>query len=189
MQDVLRTIFEWLFRSQPATFRSDYSLNGSMDRLRGITSDYWSAPWRRSSNMVGSVEAGWVNLQRVRLFVGNRMNPHFVGHLRETENGVVLKGRFTLGGGIKVIIGLSLVVEFLFFIGFIHSARLPTDWWVPGIFLGVIILKVVRLRVKPWFPRSDVSWLSKTITSALTCSAAASRSYLSIVATDEGDAM
>lgn len=164
-----RSIIAFLFPSVPAVFASDYSLAASVERLRAAMPGSFAERFTRST-MTGTVSADRVRLTRIIPFVGNSYCPHFFGSFRETGQGVVLSGCFTMSQWVKTFmalwLGFAVFWTVVVILGTVSGRA--TVWWGPFFGLGFIALGVGGLKLSQWFARNDVPWLSTTITAALT---------------------
>jgi hypothetical protein len=77
---MLRWLKNLLFESTPAEFRSDYSLDESVQRLAAVTSR-WALSLSQTQ-AVGKVSPDKVRLQRVIPMVRNSFKPFFTGTSR-----------------------------------------------------------------------------------------------------------
>jgi len=175
---VFQELFRNLFGNVPVEFRSAFSLEESVSRLRERTSrSLFHSLFRQSA--VGRVTADSVRLQRVVPFFGNSFKPIFVGKFLAENGCVILRGRFTTFSFTKIfmVIWFSffiaiLVLEVLGEFGFIRFKVVPPQeaslaaisFLFPYIFLvgGALFIKFGW-----WLSRGDMKYLALVIKAAL----------------------
>lgn len=165
---MIRWFIDLLYGSVPADFESTFDLEQSVRRLAGATSrTIFAALFRQQA--VGKVSASRVSLQRAIPLVGNSFKPFFIGSFQETDNRVVLSGRFTIHWSTKIFMsvwfGLCIVWTIVAIAGVLIEDL--QKWWVPFIGPGMICVGTAMVWVSKWFARNDVAWLSRVIRDAL----------------------
>jgi hypothetical protein len=166
---MLRWLKNLLFESTPAEFRSDYSLDESVQRLAAVTSR-WGLSLSQTQ-AVGKVSADKVRLQRVIPMVRNSFKPFFTGHFETRDGRTVLTGHFAIPTAARIFMVIWLAMATLFSVAFLAGdlrsangtpASLPLFAFLfPAAGIGLIVLG-------KWFARNDVAWLSDVMTRALT---------------------
>jgi len=171
---VFRWFYDLLYERVPAEFKSAFSLEESIGRLRSAT--------RRSSfsvlaaqAAVGRVTESKVSLQRVIPMVRNSFKPFFIGRFELRGGDTYLVGDFTappftkifmsIWFGILLLIALAMLTVFLANPG-------PFGFAAVGPF-GMIVAGIIFLRIGKWFSRNDAAWLSRFISTALSAPASA----------------
>jgi hypothetical protein len=165
---MLRWLWNFLYGSTPAEFRSAYALAESVERLRAATKRSVFAAMGETT-AVGKVSERSVRLQRVIPMVGNSFKPFFIGHFELRDGEVVLAGKFTM---------LPLVKAFMtVWFGMVALGGLATllGGWVKGGNAGLFIVQpflmfgagLALVAAGKWFARNDAAWLSRLIERAL----------------------
>lgn len=173
-------MFKWMFapifRSEPAEFRSDYSIDKSVSRLRGHTRRTIFSNLFRVT-VVGKVQQDSVRLQRAIPFLGSIFKPFFFGKFINREGAVVLNGKFAIHFFEKLFmtvwIGFALawtMFSCLLAIGWLFNPNRNVDdpsYWFP--FMGVAFVIVGRYFVKFcwWLSSGDIKYLSRVIQDSL----------------------
>lgn len=177
---MFRSVIAFLFPSVPAVFHSDYPLGDSVERLRGALDSTVDEPIFRST-MTGDVSDDHVQLARAILSGGETDRVHFFGSFRETNQGVVLSGHFTMSKWPKAYelfaLGFAALLAAVCVVGSVLGivmmvlgvTRFSAEVvYGPPAGLGFLALGVGNLKLQQWFARNDIPWLSRTITAALT---------------------
>lgn len=165
---MIRTLFQFLYGSVPAEFKSGFDLVESINRLRAATKrSVFSALAQTAA--VGPVKETKVRLQRVIPLVGNSFKPFFFGRFEVRQDGVYLVGKFTLLPFVKVFMTFWLGATT--FIGFLllaagGQAQGAGRWAALGPFV-MVGFGIGLVAVGKWFARNDVDWLSNVIRTAL----------------------
>jgi hypothetical protein len=166
---MFRWLFDSLYGSIPAEFRSSHGVADSIERLRAATKrSVFSAIGEQAA--VGRVSETGVRLQRVIPMVRNSFKPFFVGRF-EVRNGVtVLSGRFSMLLFTKIfmtfwlgtILSAAIALPILGF----RSPKGPSGFAVliPVFMLGA---GVGLIAFGKWLARNDVAWLSKVFEETL----------------------
>lgn len=165
---MIRWFIDLLYGAVPAEFESAFDLDQSVRRLGSATGRTIFAALLQQ-RAVGKVSASRVSLQRAIPFVGNSFKPFFIGSFRETDNRVVLSGRFTTHRMTKVFMSVWFGGCVVWTIGVIAGVLIEdlNKWWVPFIGLGMICAGIAMVWVSKWFASNDVAWLSGVIRDAL----------------------
>ena len=172
----LRRLWRFVFVSVPARFRSDFSVNQSVERLRSRTKrTIFSALFRQAA--VGPVSESRVRLQRVVPMFGNSFKPIFVGAFALSQGRVVLEGRFTIYPFAKVFMciwfSIGLTIAAFALIGVLRAiaqhglSEGPAALLVPLGVLAFLLVGVGIVRVGWWLSRRDIPYLTAVIEAAL----------------------
>lgn len=166
---MIRWFLQLLYGSTPAEFRSAYGLTESVERLRDATKrSAFSALGETAA--VGKVTADRVRLQRVIPMVGNSFKPFFIGRFEERAGAVVLTGKFTMLGFVKVFMSFWLGMTALFagaaLLGSFHAVG-PNAWLFRVQPFLMMAFGVGLIAAGKWFARNDAAWLSDVIERAL----------------------
>lgn len=173
VSEMIQTPWAILYGSTPAEFKSDYSLEDSIARLRAAT--------RRSvfqalgePAAVGRVNPSSVRLKRVIPMVGNSFKPFFVGHFETRNGGVYLVGRFSMLWFSKAVMTAWLGFMLTFaIVGAILTYRTGRAPWLSLGGIGMFGAGLFLVTIGKWFARNDAGWLSEVIGSALATTTAA----------------
>jgi hypothetical protein len=169
---MLSRLFAFLFGDVPVEFRSAFSLQESVQRLRNVTKrNVFLGLFNEVS--VGRVTETSVRLQRVRPAFANPYKPIFVGKFEEMNGRVSLRGRFTMPLFSKIFMSAWLTLALVFSI--VTTARkfgvgiVRMDRDLVGAFFPITLLMfgVVLLRFSWWLSRTDIGYLTKVIKLAL----------------------
>ncbi len=171
-------LFAFLFGDVPVEFRSAFSLQESVRRLRKVTKRNPLLGLIKEVAAGRVTEAG-VRLQRVRPVLANPYKPIFVGRFEDTNGQVYLRGRFTMPLVSKIFAStwLSLVLSFLIVtiasglgIDMIGMGRNVALLPLLSVILAEIILLmfgVALLRFSWRLSQSDIGYLTTVITQTL----------------------
>ena len=164
---MIQSLYQFLYGSSPAEFKSAFELEESIDRLRAVTKRWaWSA--QAQPTAVGPVDESKVRLQRVIPMVRNGSQPCFTGRFEVRPDGVYLSGRFTMLPFVKAFMTIGLGGTILIGILGVTSGQ---AWQGPFItrFLGFAMTAfgIGVIAIGKWFSRNDAAWLSHVIRSAL----------------------
>jgi hypothetical protein len=169
---MFRWLWQLLYESTPAEFRSAFGIEESVARLRAATKrSVFSALSETAA--VGKVSENSVRLQRAIPMVGNSFKPFFLGRFESREGKAVLVGRFTMLPIVKLFMtfwfGFVTLTSAAFLFG--ANSTIPA----PAILVPLVMIGggVAMLALAKWFARNDAAWLSKVIEDALTARAAA----------------
>lgn len=165
---MIRTLFQFLYGSVPAEFKSAFDLEESIKRLRAATKgSVFSALAQPAA--VGPVKEAKVRLQRAIPMVSNSFKPFFFGRFEVRQDGVYLAGKFTLLPFAKVFMTFWLGAT-----TFIGILLLATGGQAQGAgslaALGpfaMVGFGIGLVAVGKWFARNDMEWLSNVIRTAL----------------------
>ena len=156
-----RELASFLFPASEAEFPSLYSLPESIVRLRAATDQ--ASLFKQS--MHGEFREAGVVLSRDVPFFGNHYAPVFLGSFQVAGTQVVLRGQF---GTKRWFVTYQCVG--LIFLASLSALSLPVAiirpreaWWVPLVFLGLVVLAAGHIRLWQWVSRGDVAWLSRRI--------------------------
>jgi|GEM_PF-513301 len=154
--------------SDPVKFESSFGLTESVERLRAATRHSAFAVLAQQE-AVGTVEVARVSLQRAIPMVRNSFKPYFNGRFVMQHNRVVLVGRFTLHGLVKVFMAFWFGATACFTVlTAITSFVGPGKAWQGPIFgLAMMGAGVAMVALGRWFARNDAAWLSDVINRAL----------------------
>ena len=110
-----------------------------------------------------------VCLERAIPFMRNSFKPFFTGRFETSARGTVLLGRFSVHRGVQVFITLWLCLALLWTLAAVVFSiqQHKWSWLIPVFGLGMMLAGVGIVRFGSWFASSDVAWLSKFITRAL----------------------
>jgi len=164
---VIRWLYELLYGSTPAEFKSSVGLQESINRLRDATKR--SAFLALSQQVaVGRVKETSVRLQRVIPMIHNSFKPFFIGRFEVRGDWVYLSGKFTMLLLVKIFMTIWLGIATTFAIAAVASNWSHNNSWPAflGVF-GFIGFGVAIIWVGKWFARNDVAWLSNVIRRAL----------------------
>jgi hypothetical protein len=164
---VTNRIFDLLYGSTPAEFKSSVGLEESITRLRDATKrSVFSALTQQAA--VGPVKESCVRLQRVIPMVGNSFKPFFFGRFEVRGAEVYLSGRFSMLPMAKVFMTLWLGFT-LFFAAATLLASLTdrSTWFMPLAGIGMFCLGLGFVWAGKQFSKNDAAWLSNVICTAL----------------------
>ena len=171
---MIRWLWQLLYGSTPAEFRSAYGLVESVERLRAATKrSVFSALGETTA--VGRVTVERVRLQRVIPMVGNSFKPFFIGRFEERGGAVVLTGKFTMLGFVKVFMTFWLGMTALVAVAVLLGSLGPLGPHAGFFRLQPLLMMAAGIGVVAagqWFARNDVAWLSGVIERALAASRA-----------------
>jgi hypothetical protein len=166
---MFKWLFELLYGSTPAEFRSSFGVSDSIERLRTATKrSVFSAIGEQAA--VGKVSEERVRLQRVIPMVGNSFKPFFVGRFERRDGVTVLSGRFSMLLFTKVFmtfwLGAVLLSALVFPVLGVRAQKGSSGF---AVFMPIFMLAagVGLIALGKWFARNDVAWLSKVIEGAL----------------------
>ena len=165
--NLFRGLYELLYGSTPAEFKSSLGLQESIDRLRAATRrSVFSALSQQAA--VGPVKESSVRLQRVIPMVGNSFKPFFFGRFETRGRDVYLSGKFTMLPLVKVFMTIWLGMAIFIGIGVLANNRTQSSGW-PAMLaaFGMTGLGIAFVWAGKWFARNDVAWLSNVIRGAL----------------------
>jgi hypothetical protein len=163
----IRSLYQFLYGSTPATFRSAFGLEESVERLRAATKrTVFSALAQAAA--VGRVKQSNVRLQRVIPMFHNSFKPFFFGRFEARPDGVYLTGRFSLLPLVKIFMTFWLGTTIVFGIVFAASGQ-SRDGGAWGVLtcLGMSGFGIGLIAFGKWLARKDVDWLSTVIRTAL----------------------
>lgn len=154
--------------SDPVQFESSFGLTESIERLRAATRRSMFAALAQQE-AVGTVEASRVSLQRVIPMVRNSFKPFFRGRFLMENDRVILTGRFTLHGVVKVFMAFWFGVTACFTVlttlmPFVGPGK---AWQGPLFGLAMMATGIAVVALCRWFARNDAAWLSNVIDRAL----------------------
>jgi hypothetical protein len=172
-------LHHFLFPHVPFEVSTSFSLQDSVERLRGATKrSVFSAFFNQAA--VGPVDARRVRLQRVIPMFGNSFKPIFVGRFEEIEGRIVLRGTFTMFLFSKVFMSVWLSFALFWTVSVTIATLLsgissPTSapcsasapLWFPLIGLSFLCIGVLFIRVCWWFSRGDIDYLKTVMSNAL----------------------
>jgi hypothetical protein len=158
-----------LFDSTPAQFDSNFSVEESVEKLRGASARWYSLSGLFNQRAVGVVFPDRVRLERVRPFIRNDFKPQFVGHFVQSDGKVFLVGAFSMRLWTKVFMTFWLGFCVLWILGatiavFAVPAS-PKFLPLAGV-LMFVIGSSFTLAAKSW-ARDDISWLKDLIGNTL----------------------
>lgn len=166
-QAMIRILYQFLYGSTPAKFRSAFALEESVERLRAATKrTVFSALAQAAA--VGPVKESKVRLQRVIPMFHNSFKPFFFGRFEARPDGVYLTGRFSLLPLAKIFmtfwLGATIVIGIVFAAS--GQSRDGGAWGMLTCF-GMTGFGIGLIAFGKWLARNDVDWLSTVISTAL----------------------
>lgn len=164
---MIRSLYQFLYGSTSAEFRSAFGLEESVARLRAATKRSVFSALAQSA-AVGPVKETKVRLQRVIPMVGNSFKPFFIGRFETRADGVYLSGRFTLLPLVKIFMTFWLGMAIFIGITFATSARSQSGG-LPAMLgsVGMAGFGIALVAFGKWLARNDIGWLSDVIEKAL----------------------
>lgn len=168
-----------IFEKQPASFRSAFTLEESVQRLSSQVRRWpFVSPFRHS--LVGSVKENKVTIARMVPFVSNSYAPVFYGAFQVREGAVMLEGYFALSRYARVFtafwFGFVIFMAILFSLSVLSGAPVTTNPPMPqwqGKLLMILIPYALLLFgliftvAGKWLARKDARVISQKIQAAL----------------------
>jgi hypothetical protein len=164
-------LFSWLYQllygSVPAEFKSAFDLQESADRLRVATQrSAFSVLSRQAA--VGIVKESKVRLQRAIPMMNNGFKPYFFGRFETRGSDVYLTGKFTMLPFARIFMTFWLGMTLVFgTVAAVSNWDRGAGWRALPMFFGMTGLGIAFIWVAKWFARNDVAWLSNVIYGAL----------------------
>ena len=165
---MFKVIWDRIYGSTTAVFESAYDLEESVRRLQAAAvSSTWPSIIKKV--MYGNVSIKRVDLCRLprRFSLEFDLEPDFQGFFQQTQQGVILVGKFSLSLNRKIGTSFSicLLLPFAIFFGCIDTG--DNIWWsiVPTLLIIFSIFYKLYYRAK--LPSEDIHWLTKKISEAL----------------------
>ena len=167
--DVIRWLANLLYGSVPAEFPSAFTMQESVDRLKGSIEYYPGFLIAIKEAATGTVSENKVSLSRERPMFRNSFKPFFVGRFEFREGRVVLVGRFTMHFFVKAFMTfwLGFCLYWTAMAAFTIAQREPSYSWVSLGGIGLLGIGVAFVRVAQFLSSDDVTWLSALIARAL----------------------
>jgi hypothetical protein len=166
---MIRYLRRLLYESEPAEFRSAYSVAESVERLQAATKrSAFSAIGEAAA--VGKVSQDRVRLQRVTPMVRNSFKPFFVGRFESRDGVTLLVGRFGMSSFTRIFMTFWLGMVALFAVGFLAGSLNATVSYPRQTVIVPFLMLIAGLglvALGKWFARNDVAWLSGVIGRAL----------------------
>jgi hypothetical protein len=165
---MLRHFYNLVYGSAPAEFKSDLTLDESIQRLTAATRRSVFFTLTREA-AVGKVSKERVSLWHFTPILGNSFKPRFIGRF-DSENGqVILTGRFTMMLFVKIFMTFWFGFCFLWTFGAIVAAIASplTPWLLP---LGGVLMIAVGsgfVAFAKQLSASDIHWLTSVIQEAM----------------------
>jgi hypothetical protein len=165
---MFRHLYNLLYGSAPAEFKSGLTLEESIRRLSEATRrSVFSTLTREAA--VGRVSKERVSLLRFRPVLGNAFKPRFIGQFHLQDGQVVLSGRFTMMPWVKIFMTYWLGFCVLWTCGATVSAIFSpkAPWLLP--FGGVLMfaMGVGFIACAKQLSASDIQWLTSVMKRAL----------------------
>src|SRR5580704_9080581 len=166
---MIRYLRRLLYESEPAEFRSAYSVAESVERLQAATKrSAFSVIGEAAA--VGKVSQDGVRLQRVTPMVRNSFKPFFVGRFESRDGATLLTGRFGMSLFTKILMTFWLGMVALFGVGLLVGSLNASAPYTRPIVIGTFLMLVAGfglVALGKWFARNDVAWLTGVIGRAL----------------------
>ena len=176
---MFKLIWNRIYGSTPVTFESAYDLEESVRRLKAVT----LSPPKSSLKevMYGEVSDEHVSLRRLSapenylddsilssFFPRFNLEPYLYGSFQQTEQGLILVGKFSMS--LREKIGIPIFCYF--FLSGIYSGWFYLGhnyWWIILAVLAVlgILTSSYSLYYFAKKPPEDIPWLTKKISEAL----------------------
>ena len=167
---MFRCLYNLLYESRPASFKSDVSVNEAVALLsKAVQPNIINTLFLESA--VGSVAHSRVSLYRHVPFVPNPFQWAFIGTFSEIDSTVLLCGRFRMRTYPKLFMTLWFagVAGFvLFAIAMIALHRKPEAILALVVLLAMLGFVCAVIVFGKWLARHDIEWISTLITSSLT---------------------
>jgi len=154
-----------LFQSIPAEFISEYSLEESIERLRGVVK--WSvfqALFQEAA--VGRVSKRRVSIRRDIPLVGNPYKPHFIGKFECKSGQVFLTGVFTFGLLPRMFMAIWFGFLGIFCLMVLGKSPPNAELMLLAV-AGIGGAGLGFMHFANWLSRHDIAWLSSLIGHAL----------------------
>lgn len=163
---MFRWLWQLLYASTPAEFRSAFGIDESVERLRAATKRSAFCALSQTA-AVGKVSETSVRLQRVIPMVGNSFKPFFLGRFESREGKALLVGRFTMLPIIKLFMTFWFAMVTLGSVGLLFGLSSTSP--VPAVLgpFAMLGAGVGMVAFGKWLARNDVAWLSEAIETAL----------------------
>jgi len=175
---MFKLIWNRIYGSTPAVFESAYDLEESVRRLQAVT----VSPLKSSlmEVMYGEVRDEHVSLRRLSapesylddIFSRNirfNLEPYYYGSFQQTEQGVILMGKFSMSLGEKIWIHFLFSLFLYSIINGMFQLRY-NNWWNNLYLLGYVFAILAYFNTLYFFakkPPEDIPWLMKKISEAL----------------------
>lgn len=152
-------IWQFLFKTIPRVYESQFSLEVSVQRLKSVLRSRWSL----SPGLYGKVSDDSLVLHRLR-FNDNPFAPIFHGWFITRDDKLFLEGYYRIRDLAFLALG-GWLIFLLALIVFIATSDHPSDYYI-FLFFGSIVMPVMFAAEK-WLSRNDVDDISRIIEEAL----------------------
>ena len=165
------TVFNILFKKEPATFETTAALKTAVEKLQKSTERTLLATFFKEA-IIGIVSEGYIRLYRYRPFFQNSFAPIFTGKFRCSNGVTVLEGHFAVNliSRIFMMVWFGFIGIFILLAGFQIATKeeiQASDFLFLIFPVLLIFFGIGLLKFGTYFGESDKSHISKVIREAI----------------------